>query len=72
MGFLEIAMMIVPQLIKLAPDALAAFESVKSFLADVDRTHNQPGGPTAADIQKLRDQHAANDALISQPNTDEV
>lgn len=72
MGFLELAMLIVPQLIKLAPDAFAAFQSVKEFIANIDRTHEQPGGPTEADIKALRDLHAGNDALIASPNTNEV
>lgn len=72
MGFIELAMLIVPQLIKLAPDAFAAFQSVKEFISNIDRTHSQPGGPTEADIKELRDLHARNDALIANPNTDEI
>lgn len=72
MGFLELAMLIVPQLIKLAPDAFAAFQSVKEFIANIDRTHAQPGGPTKADEDALWALHNANDIKIANPNTNEV
>lgn len=71
-AFIMLALQIIPQLIQLAPSVVEAVSSVNDFIARIKKTHAQPGGPTEADIQALRDLHAANDARIANPNTTEV